>query len=246
MESKLREIRERVLGELAKAESSAALEQIRVGVLGKKGELTALLRGMGKLPPEERPKAGQRVNEVRSELEGALEAKGEEIKAREKAARLEAEAVDVTLPGPARGAGSLHPMNIALERMIDIFVGMGYEVVEGPEVEYDHYNFELLNLPKNHPARDAQDTFYIDDNIVLRTHTSPVQAHRLPRARLPRRRGRRHALAGVPPDGGPGHRRKHHHGRPEGHAGRVRPPDVRRGHPHALPPVVLPVHGAVG
>ena len=176
MESKLREIRERVLGELAKAESSAALEQIRVGVLGKKGELTALLRGMGKLPPEERPKAGQRVNEVRSELEGALEAKGEEIKAREKAARLEAEAVDVTLPGPARGAGSLHPMNIALERMIDIFVGMGYEVVEGPEVEYDHYNFELLNLPKNHPARDAQDTFYIDDNIVLRTHTSPVQA----------------------------------------------------------------------
>ena len=176
MESKLREIRERVLSELAKAESSAALEQIRVGVLGKKGELTALLRGMGKLPTEERPKAGQRVNEVRAELEGALEAKGEEIKAREKAARLEAEAVDVTLPGPARGAGSLHPMNIALERMIDIFVGMGYEVVEGPEVEYDHYNFELLNLPKNHPARDAQDTFYIDDNIVLRTHTSPVQA----------------------------------------------------------------------
>lgn len=176
MESKLREIRERVLGELAKADSSAALEQIRVGVLGKKGELTALLRGMGKLPPEERPKAGQRVNEVRAELEGALEAKGEEIKAREKAARLEAEAVDVTLPGSARGAGSLHPMNIALERMIDIFVGMGYEVVEGPEVEYDHYNFELLNLPKNHPARDAQDTFYIDDNIVLRTHTSPVQA----------------------------------------------------------------------
>ena len=176
MESKLREIRERVLGELAKANSTALLEQIRVGVLGKKGELTALLRGMGKLPPEERPKAGQRVNEVRAELEGALEAKGEEIKAREKAARLEAEAVDVTLPGPARGAGSLHPMNIALERMIDIFVGMGYEVVEGPEVEYDHYNFELLNLPKNHPARDAQDTFYIDDNIVLRTHTSPVQA----------------------------------------------------------------------
>lgn len=176
MESKLREIRERVLGELAKADSSAALEQIRVGVLGKKGELTALLRGMGKLPPEERPKAGQRVNEVRAELEGALEAKSDELKAREKAARLEAEAVDVTLPGPARGAGSLHPMNIALERMIDIFVGMGYEVVEGPEVEYDHYNFELLNLPKNHPARDAQDTFYIDDNIVLRTHTSPVQA----------------------------------------------------------------------
>ena len=176
MESKLREIRERVLGELAKADSTALLEQIRVGVLGKKGELTALLRGMGKLPAEERPRVGQLVNEVRAALESALEARSEEIRAREKAARLEAEAVDVTLPGPARGAGSLHPMNIALERMIDIFVGMGYEVVEGPEVEYDHYNFELLNLPKNHPARDAQDTFYIDDNIVLRTHTSPVQA----------------------------------------------------------------------
>ena len=176
MESKLREIRERVLGELAKANSTALLEQIRVGVLGKKGELTALLRGMGKLPPEERPRVGQLVNEVRSALESALEARSEELKAREKAARLDAEAIDVTLPGPERGAGSLHPMNIALERMIEIFVGMGYEVVEGPEVEYDHYNFELLNLPKNHPARDAQDTFYVDDNIVLRTHTSPVQA----------------------------------------------------------------------
>ncbi len=176
MESKLREIRERVLGELAKANSTALLEQIRVGVLGKKGELTALLRGMGKLPPEERPRVGQLVNEVRAALESALEARSEELKAREKAARLDAEAIDVTLPGPERGAGSLHPMNIALERMIEIFVGMGYEVVEGPEVEYDHYNFELLNLPKNHPARDAQDTFYVDDNIVLRTHTSPVQA----------------------------------------------------------------------
>ena len=111
MESKLREIRERVLGELAKANSTALLEQIRVGVLGKKGELTALLRGMGKLPPEERPRVGQLVNEVRSALESALEARSEELKAREKAARLDAEAIDVTLPGPERGAGSLHPMN---------------------------------------------------------------------------------------------------------------------------------------
>lgn len=176
MENKLREIKERVLSELRQAEGTAPLEQIRVRVLGKKGELTGLLRGMGSLPPEERPKMGQLVNDVRKALEEALEARGAELKAREKRARLEAEAVDVTLPGPERSAGALHPMNIALAKMVDIFVGMGYEVVEGPEVEYDHYNFELLNIPKNHPARDAQDTFYVDDNIVLRTHTSPVQA----------------------------------------------------------------------
>ena len=150
----------------------------RVSVLGKKGELAALLRGMGKLPPEERPKAGQRVNEVRAELEGALEAKGEEIKAREKAARLEAEAVDVTLPGPARGAGSLHPMNIALERMIDIFVGMGYEVVEGPEVEYDHYNFELLNLPKKPPrARRAGHVLHRRQHRAAHAHLAGAGAH---------------------------------------------------------------------
>ena len=176
MKTKLREIRERVLSELNQAANTAALEKIRVGVLGKKGELTGLLRGMGQLPAEERPKMGQLVNDVRKALEEALEERAAELKAREKEERLSAEAVDVTLPGEERCAGSLHPMNIALQKMIDIFVGMGYEVVEGPEVEYDHYNFELLNIPKNHPARDAQDTFYVDDNIVLRTHTSPVQA----------------------------------------------------------------------
>ena len=176
MEKSLQEIRERVLAELSEAKASSKLEQIRVSVLGKKGELTGLLRGMGKLPAEERPRVGQLVNEVRAALEEALDKRAAELKEREKEERLAAEAIDVTLPGPERSAGSLHPMNIALNKMIDIFVGMGYEVVEGPEVEYDHYNFELLNLPKNHPARDAQDTFYVDDNIVLRTHTSPVQA----------------------------------------------------------------------
>ncbi len=176
MEKMLRELRERVLNNIDEAKASAALEQIRVAALGKKGELTGLLRGMGKLPPEERPKMGQMVNDVRAALEAKLEERAKVLAEKEKQARLAAEAIDVTLPGPERGAGSLHPMNIALQKMVDIFVGMGYEVVEGPEVEYDHYNFELLNLPKNHPARDAQDTFYVDDNIVLRTHTSPVQA----------------------------------------------------------------------
>ena len=141
MENKLREIRERVLNELSEAKATSRLEQIRVNVLGKKGELTGLLRGMGQLPAEERPKMGQLVNDVRKALEEALEQRSAELKEREKQARLEAEAVDVTLPGPERSAGSLHPMNIALNKMIDIFVGMGYEVVEGPEVEYDHYNF---------------------------------------------------------------------------------------------------------
>ncbi len=176
MEKMLREMRERVMKNIEAAGATGALEQIRVAALGKKGELTALLRGMGKLPPEERPKMGQMVNEVRAALEQQLEAREKLLAEKEKAARLAEETIDVTLPGPERSAGSLHPMNIALRKMVDVFVGMGYEVVEGPEVEFDHYNFELLNIPKNHPARDAQDTFYIDDNIVLRTHTSPVQA----------------------------------------------------------------------
>ena len=176
MDNKLREIRERVMQNIEEAKASGNLEQIRVSILGKKGELTSILRGMGQLPPEERPKMGQMVNEVRAAVEARLEERAAELIEKEKQARLEAEAIDVTLPGPERSAGSLHPMNIVLSKMVDIFVGMGYEVVDGPEVEYDHFNFELLNVPKNHPARDAQDTFYVEDNIVLRSQTSPVQA----------------------------------------------------------------------
>ena len=176
MENQLRQIREKALESLAAIEDSQALEQLRVQILGKKGELTGILRGMGKLSAEERPRMGQLVNSVRAEIETALEKKLCEIREIEKARRLADEAIDITFPVEERHAGSLHPMNLALDRLMEIFVGMGYEVVEGPEVEYDHYNFELLNLPKNHPARDAQDTFYVDDNIVLRTHTSPVQA----------------------------------------------------------------------
>ena len=176
MDKMLNEIRERVLAEIGAAEASAQLEDIRVKVLGKKGELTAILRGMGKLSPEERPKVGQMVNETRVVIEEALSERGEKLASAEKDARLAAEAIDVTLPGKERSAGAMHPLNMAMEKMVDIFVGMGYEVVEGPEVELDHYNFELLNLPKDHPARDMQDTFYINENTVLRTHTSPVQA----------------------------------------------------------------------
>ena len=176
MENQLRTIQERTLEKIAQVADSASLEQLRISVLGKKGELTGILRGMGALAAEERPRMGQMVNATRAAIEQALEARLTALREREKLARFEREAIDVTVPVDSRQAGALHPMNAVLEELMDIFVGMGYEVVEGPEVEFDHYNFELLNLPKNHPARDAQDTFYIDDNIVLRTHTSPVQA----------------------------------------------------------------------
>ena len=176
MQEKLQSIRERALERLNQAADTGALEQIRVAVLGKKGELTALLRSMGQLAPEERPAMGQKVNELRALIEEKLAERERALKEREKEARLQKEAIDVTLPVEPRTSGAMHPCSIVLDQLLTIFTGMGFEVVEGPEVEYDHYNFELLNLPKNHPARDAQDTFYIDDNIVLRTHTSPVQA----------------------------------------------------------------------
>ncbi|MDO4355686.1 MAG: phenylalanine--tRNA ligase subunit alpha [Clostridia bacterium] len=176
MQEQLKAIREKVLADLADIKDSQELDKLRVRVLGKKGELTGILRGMGKLPADMRPKMGQLVNETRARLEEAIEQAESTIREREKNARLKLETIDVTMPVEERSAGSLHPMNIVLEDVLDVFTGLGFEVVEGPEVEYDHYNFELLNLPKNHPARDAQDTFYVDDNIVLRTHTSPVQA----------------------------------------------------------------------
>jgi phenylalanyl-tRNA synthetase alpha chain len=176
MQNKIHEIEARVFQELEALSEASALEELRVRVLGRKGELTGLLRSLGQAPAEERPKLGQLVNAAREKLENAIEERAEALKSAAKAARLKVEAIDVTLPGIARSAGSLHPMYLVQDTLLSIFTGMGFSVVEGPEVEFDHYNFELLNLPKNHPARDAQDTFYIDDEIVLRTHTSPVQA----------------------------------------------------------------------
>lgn len=176
MREKINEILERTLEELKSANDSQSLDAVRVRVLGKKGELTGILRGMGQVAADMRPKIGQWVNEAREKLEEAISEAQKKIAERELEKRLEEEKVDVTMPVEGRSAGSLHPMSIVLEQLLDIFTGMGFEAVEGPEVELDHYNFELMNIPKNHPARDAQDTFYIDDNVVLRTHTSPVQA----------------------------------------------------------------------
>ena len=176
MQEKISEIRDLLVSELGSVETTQALEALRVKVLGKKGELTALLRGMGQLTPEERPAAGQMINQAREEFTAMLDEKLATLKALEREAALKREAIDVTQPAAMPDAGCVHPMTLVLNEVVDCFTGMGFEVVEGPEVELDHFNFELMNIPKNHPARDAQDTFYVDDNIVLRTHTSPVQA----------------------------------------------------------------------
>ena len=176
MRETIDQMRQMMSQELEKVCDKQTLEALRVRVLGKKGELTALLRGMGQLSPEERPAAGQLINDAREKFTAMLEERQDALRAMERAAALQRETIDVTEPAPLPPAGSAHPVNIVMREMVDCFTGMGFEVVEGPEIELDHYNFELMNIPKNHPARDAQDTFYIDDNIVLRTHTSPMQA----------------------------------------------------------------------
>ena len=173
MKELLKQIREKAIAEI---ETSDRLEEIRIQYLGKKGELTAVLRGMGKVSPEERPLIGQLANEVRAEIEAALAKKEEEKSKKELENRLLAEKIDVTVPGTLNTVGHRHPLAQTEEMLREIFIGMGFSIAEGPEVEYDYYNFEALNLPKNHPARDTQDTFYITDNILLRSQTSPVQA----------------------------------------------------------------------
>ena len=173
MKDKLQQIKAAALAELCAPE--ADIEQIRVRFLGKKGELTAVLRGMGALSAEERPVVGQMANEVRAEIEGAITKRVAEQKEKALADRLVKEKLDVTMPGSVARVGHQHPLTRAQREMEEIFIGMGFEIAEGPEVEYDYYNFQALNIPENHPARDTQDTFYITDNILLRSQTSPVQ-----------------------------------------------------------------------
>lgn len=163
--------------ELSKVSDTKALEELRVKFLGKKGELTAILKQMGKLSAEERPVIGQLANKVRADIEESITNRVKEIKAQMTEKKLKEEALDVTLPGSKKNIGKLHPLNIVMNEIEEIFMGMGFDVADGPEVEYDYYNFEALNLPPDHPARDTQDTFYITDNILLRTQTSSVQVH---------------------------------------------------------------------
>lgn len=175
MQEKLLAIKEAAFNEISAAENSGTLEEIRVKYLGKKGELTTILRGMGSLTPEERPVVGKLVNEAKSEVEEKLESAIKSIKEKEKNAKLASEIIDISLPGKKNIIGKRHPLDLTLERMKEIFISMGFNIEDGPEVELDHYNFEALNIPKNHPARSEQDTFYINDNLVLRTQTSPIQ-----------------------------------------------------------------------
>ena len=167
------------------ASEQADLEEIRIRYLGKKGELTALLRGMGKLSPDERPIFGQKANELRAYIEAALEEKKAEQKKAAEANQLKAERLDVTMPGKTPILGKRHPLAQVEEQLVNIFLGMGFDVVEGPEVEYDYYNFQALNIPENHPARDTQDTFYISPKVLLRSQTSGVQVRTMEKQKPP-------------------------------------------------------------
>lgn len=161
--------------QLAKVADIKELEELRIKFLGKKGELTAILKQMGGLSAEERPVIGQLANKVRADIEQEISERADSLKSELSAKKMAEETIDVTLPGKKRSVGKLHPLSIVLNEVEDIFTGMGFDIVDGPEVETDHYCFEALNMPKSHPARDTQDTFYINDNVVLRTQTSSVQ-----------------------------------------------------------------------
>ena len=175
MQEELRAIKEKALQAMDEVDTVEALNEMKVRFLGKKGELTAILKGMGKLSADERPIIGQLANEIRDEIADYLEEKTSSIKNAAMNARLNIESIDVTLPGVSLAKGSKHPLTQVIDEAKEIFTGLGFEVAEGPEVESDYYNFEALNLPKDHPARDMQDTYYVNDEIVLRTQTSPVQ-----------------------------------------------------------------------
>ncbi|HXC92655.1 MAG TPA: phenylalanine--tRNA ligase subunit alpha, partial [Geobacteraceae bacterium] len=175
MKDQLVKLQELALSELAGVACEEELQTLKVRFLGKKGELTAIMKGIGSLTPEERPLIGQVVNSVRDSLEAAFEERSLSLKEKLKKDKLKNERIDVTLPGRRSPMGTKHPVTLVIEEISDIFAGLGFLVAEGPEIELDYYNFEALNFPKDHPARDMQDTFFVQDNLLLRTHTSPVQ-----------------------------------------------------------------------
>jgi phenylalanyl-tRNA synthetase alpha chain len=175
MREQLEQLRKDALLALEEALTEDELHNVRISFLGRKGELTALMKGLGKLSAEERPVVGQLVNTLRDEIESSLEAAFAATREKAKIQRLQTERIDVTLPGRRTVSGSKHPITLVIEEVSDIFAGLGFSVAEGPEIEHDWYNFEALNFPPEHPARDMQDTFFVDNNLLLRTHTSPVQ-----------------------------------------------------------------------
>ncbi len=185
IEERVKEIRDQAIDKIRRAEALGSLNEIRVGILGKKGTLTQVMKMMRDVPKEEKPMVGKWVNEARQEIEAQLAESRERLEAAAMNDRLKNEAIDVTLPAKKINVGHRHPNSIALEEVERIFTGMGYEVMEGPEIEYDEYNFTKLNIPPNHPAKDEQDTFYITDDILLRTQTSPIQARVMEQGKVP-------------------------------------------------------------
>lgn len=183
----LEQIKKRFVDDLKAAENSADLQQLKVKYLGKKGILTAMLKLLSGVPPEERPAFGKRMNELKTFIEGEIEGKESGVRDAERRSRMVSEAIDITLPGKYSKAGRLHPISTVLREIIEIFGSMGFDTEVGPEVELDYYNFEALNIPKDHPARDMQDTFYISDDVILRTHTSPVQVRTMEKKKPPLR-----------------------------------------------------------
>jgi phenylalanyl-tRNA synthetase alpha chain len=181
IKSSLTELGREALESIEKAESSAEIEDIRIKYLGKKGRITALMRQMGSIAPEDRPLVGQVANRVKEDLSEAIKARSDTVAAGE----TEPAGLDITLPGGTYRLGHRHPITRVEDEICDIFSRMGFEITEGPEVELDYYNFEALNIPKDHPARDMQDTFYVSDNVVLRTHTSPMQVRTMEKKRPP-------------------------------------------------------------
>ena len=185
MREQLMQIRQEAQTALNSADSVAAIEELRIRFLGKKGELTAVLRGMGALSAEDRPIIGQLANDIRAFIEDEMDKANLVLKSKEGSEKLSKERLDVTIPGTKITLGHKHPLTMVLDEMKNIFIGMGYEIAEGPEVELDYYNFEALNMPAHHPARDTQDTFYIDEKVILRTQTSSVQIRTMEKQKPP-------------------------------------------------------------
>ncbi len=185
MLDKIKYISDVVQEKLSLVADTSELNDLKVKFLGKNGEITALLKGLRELSPQDRPVMGNHINKLRQEVEAKFSEKEKILSEKEKKAKLKAEEIDITLSKPELLVGGLHPLTLAKNEIVNAFIGMGFEVKEGPEVELDFYNFEQLNLPKDHPARDAQDTFYITDNILLRTQTSPVQARTMEKEKPP-------------------------------------------------------------
>ena len=185
MSDSLDYLREQTLARIDRSGSEAEIEQLRVETLGRKGRLTLLLRGLKDLAADERRRAGEQLNQLRELLEARLQDRLQAVKAREKEKALRQESIDVTLPGNRWQAGHIHPLTAVIDEIVDVFWGMGFEIARGPDIEDDYHNFEALNIPKDHPARDMQDTFFVSEGRLLRTHTSPVQIRTMEQRKPP-------------------------------------------------------------